>query len=95
MSMSTYVKGYRSPDDAEHQKHLKVLRVCQEVGVSLPEETSDYFGGIKPEYIDPDSTLEVKIPVHEVVPCPGSEGYEIILSEIPQGVHKIRFEHSW
>jgi hypothetical protein len=32
MSMSTYVKGYRSPDDAEHQKHLKVLKVCREVG---------------------------------------------------------------
>lgn len=93
--MSTYVYGYRSPDDAEHQKHLKVLKVCREVGVSLPEETSDYFGGIEPEYIDSDSTLKVNIPIHEVVPCPGSEGYEIFLSEIPKGVHKIRFQHSW
>ena len=93
--MSTYVYGYRSPDDAEHQKHLKVLKVCREVGVSLPDETSDYFDGIRPECIDPDSTLKVTIPVHEVIPCPGSEGYEIILSEIPQGAHKIRFQHSW
>jgi hypothetical protein len=94
MSRSIYVKGYRSPNDEKHQKHLKVLKVCREVGVSLPEETSDYFDGIRPEYIDPDSTLEVKIPVHEVVPRPGSEGYEIILSEIPQGVYKIQFEYS-
>jgi hypothetical protein len=93
--MSTYVKGYRSPDDAEHQKHLKVLRVCREVGVSLPEETSDYFDGIRPECIDPDSTLEVDIPVHPVHPYRGTEGYEVILSEIPQGVHKIRFVNSW
>jgi hypothetical protein len=60
--MSTYVYGYRSPDDDEHQKHLKVLRVCREVGVSLPDETSDYFDGVKPEYIDPDCTLKVRIP---------------------------------
>ena len=93
--MSTYVKGYRSPDDAEHQKHLKVLQVCREVGVSLPEETSDYFDGIKPEYIDPDSTLEVDILVHNVHPDSDTVGYEVILSEIPQGVHKIRFANSW
>ena len=95
MSMSTYVKGYRSPDDADHQKHLKVLRVCREVGVSLPEETSDYFEGVTPEYIDPDSTLEVDIPVHSVLPDSDTVGYEVILSEIPQGVHKIRFANSW
>ena len=95
MSMRTIVKGYRSPEDPEHQKHLRVLRVCKEAGVSLPEETSEYFGPYKPECIDPDSTLEVEIPFRQVHPIEGVHGYEVVVSEIPKGVHKIRFENSY
>lgn len=95
MSMQTSVKGYRSPEDPEHQKHLKVLRVCREVGVSLPEETAEYFGPYKPEYIDPDCTLEIEVPFRQVYPTEGVQGYEVIVSDIPMGVHKIRFENSY
>ena len=95
MGMSTTVSGYRSPEDSEHQKHVKVLQFCKEMGVSLPQETAEYFGDdIKIEYIDPDDLLEVEIPFHKVDVDAGYN-YEVILSEIPKGINKIRFSNSW
>ena len=93
--MCTTVNGYRSPEDSEHQKHVKVLQFCKEVGVSLPQETAEYFGDdIRIEYIDPDDLLIVEIPFHKVDVDDGYN-YEVILSEIPEGVNKIRFSNSW
>lgn len=63
--------------------------------MSLPEETALYFDHRNPQNLDPDDVLEVKIPVQKVYPYDGAEGYEVVLSEIPQGVHKIRFTNSW
>jgi hypothetical protein len=91
MSVSIWVKGFRSPLDLEHQKHVKVLNFCKEMGVSLPPETDKYFGDdIRIECIDPDDLLEVEIPFHEVSTKYGYK-YEVILGEIPDGVHKIGF----
>jgi hypothetical protein len=91
MSLSISVKGFRSPLDQEHQKHIKVLQFCKEMKVSLPEETAKYFGDdIRIECIDPDDLLEVEIPFYEVSTEYGRK-YEVILGEIPDGVHKIGF----
>ncbi len=61
------------------------------MGVSLPPETDNYFGDdIAIDSIDPDDLLEVEIPFHEVSAEYGYK-YEVILGEIPDGVHKIGF----
>lgn len=95
MPVSISVKGFRSPLDLEHQKHIKVLQFCKEMEVSLPEETAEYFGDdIRIDCIDPDDLLVVEIPFHEVS-NENSYKYEVILGEIPDGVHKIGFILDW
>ena len=91
MSASISVQGFRSPLDLEHQKHIKVLQFCKEMKVSLPEETAKYFGDdISMDCIDPDDLLVVKIPFH-TERGKYSYKYEVILGEIPDGIHKIGF----
>ena len=95
MSMSTYIKGFISPEDETYKKHSNVLIACYEAGISmLPEETASYFGTDFPEKCYLEEKLETRIPVHKYS-GDDTEGYEIIVSEIPKGVHKIRFANSW
>lgn len=95
MGMSTHVTGFVSPENENYKKHSKVLIACIEAGISeLPKETAEYFGSKYPEKYLLEEKLEVKIPTSEW----GNEysfGFEIIVSEIPDGVHKIRFANSW
>jgi len=95
MGMSTYVTGFVSPENENYKKHAKVLIACIEAGISeLPKETAEYFGSKYCEKYLLEEKLIVEIPKHEY--CnESSEGYEIIVSEIPDGVHKIRFANSW
>lgn len=90
--MSTHVVGFISDDNPTYQKHLKVLKICREANVSLPIETKNYFGGDW-ENVE-EEKLEQEIPKHEWS-NDMSEGFEIIISEIPQGVSKIRFYNSY
>ena len=95
MSMSTSVIGFVSPENDKYQKHAKVLNACIEAGVSeLPKETAEYFGSKYPEKYLLEEKLEIEIIQHEYhgnAAC----GFEIYVSEIPEGVHKIRFVNSW
>lgn len=95
MSMSTSVIGFVSPDDPTYQKHLKVLMACIEADIeALPKETADYFGYDYPEECAAEEKLLISIPIKEWGD-ENSEGYELIVSDIPEGVHKIRFANSW
>ena len=60
----------------------------------LPEETADYFGSEWPELNKLEEKLEVDIPYHNYSKNM-TEGFEIIVSEIPNGVFKIRFTNTW
>ena len=93
--MSTYVKGYVSENDATYKKHAKVLIACAEAGIKeMPKETAEYFGGKYPEKCFLEEKLEIEIPLHEYnEDC--QDGFEVIVSEIPQGVYKIRFVNSY
>ena len=96
MGISTHVKGFISQEDSEYIKHSKVLKACIEAKVSnLPKETAEYFGGDYPEEYLLEEKLEVNIPKYHWTDGFYSSGYEIIVSEIPKGVHKIRFTNSW
>jgi hypothetical protein len=95
MGMTTRIKGFVSPENEDYKKHSKVLIACMEAGISeLPKETAEYFGSSSPEEYLLEEKLQTKIPTHpyneDMV-----EGFEIIVSEIPKGVHKIRFTNSW
>ena len=95
MSMSTYVKGFISDNDKTYQKHAKVLIACLNADIAeLPVETADYFGSKYPEKYLLEDKLEIKIPFHKYE-SEMQEGFEIIVSEIPEGVYKIRFVNSY
>jgi hypothetical protein len=101
MGMSTYIIGFVSPENENYhsmggyKKHSKVLIACIEAGISeLPKETAEYFGSKYPEKYLLEEKLEIKIPKHKYSEDM-KEGFEIIISEIPDGVHKIRFVNSW
>lgn len=95
MGMSTHVVAFTSPDNAEYQKHAKVLKVCLEAGLKqLPPETAEYFGDSYVHESKLDEKLETKILAHEFS---GDmvEGYEVYIKDIPAGVEKIRFYNSY
>lgn len=95
MGMSTQIVGFVSEDNETYKKHSKVLIACSEAGIDeLPKETATYFGSKYPELYLLEAKLEVKIPKHDYSEDM-IEGFEIIVSEIPKGVHKIRFTNSW
>ena len=95
MSMSTHVVAFVSDEDKTYNKHAAVLRACSDAGVSeLPKETAEYFGEPYPELYLLEERLTVDCPTHEYR-TDYSNGFEIIVSEIPEGVHKIRFENSY
>ena len=95
MGMSTRVVGFISPNNETYKKHAKVLEACIEAGIEkLPKETAEYFGDNYPEKYLLEGKLQVDVPKHEYS-ADMTEGFEIIVSEIPKGVHKIRFTNSW
>jgi len=95
MSATYTVKGYRSAENPNYQKHLRILRVCKEEQVSLPEETAAYFDHYSVDSLDPEEVLSFEIPFQEVNPSEGSRGWEVFLDRLPPGTEKIRFEISW
>lgn len=93
--MSTNVKGFVSPENEIYKKHEKVLIACYEAGIKyLPKETAEYFGSEFPEKYLLEEKLETNIPTHKYN-ADMTSGYEIIVSEIPADVYKIRFTNSW
>jgi hypothetical protein len=95
MSVTTSVRGFVSPENDKYKKHAKVLIACIEAGVSeLPKETAEYFGSKYPEKYLLEEKLEIKIPMQEYIGN-AERRFEIYISEIPEGVHKIRFVNSW
>ena len=95
MAMVSFVTAFISPENDEYKKHARVLRACIEADIAeLPKETANYFNSKYPETHLFEEKLEIKIPVHDYRDDM-SEGFEIIISEIPKGVYKIRFTNSW
>lgn len=98
--MSTHITAFIPDDDPEYQKHKKILLMCNELKVSLPRETSDYFN-VKDLYPDLE-LLEEKLSVklvkgihYEEYGKDMEEGFEIDLTKLPKEVTKIRFFNSY
>lgn len=93
--MSTNVMGFVSPENEMYKKQCKVLMACIDAGIKeLPAETAKYFGSKTPyeELIEEKLQINLKLNPWS---CEYGSGYEIIVSEIPEGVDKIRFYNSW
>ncbi len=96
MGMSTSIIGFVSSENETYKKHCKVLRACIDANINkLPEETAEYFGVNFPDKYLFEDKLEVKIPHSEWDDGDTSQGYEIKVSEIPEGVEIIRFFNSY
>lgn len=95
MGMSTYITGFVSPENETYKKHSKVLLACLDADIEkLPKETAEYFGSGYPEKYLLEEKLSIQIPKHKY--CEDmTQGFEIIVSEIPEGTYKIRFTNSW
>lgn len=95
MSMYTDVIAFRSDKDKTYQKHKKVLLACLRADIEkLPKETAEYFDCEYPDKELLQEALTVEIPLHDYSEDM-EEGYEILVSEIPEGVYKIRFYNSY
>lgn len=94
MGLSTYIVAFVSPEDQTYKNHANVLKACHDAGVSLPKETAEYFGQEEPEKYLLDEKLEIEIPFTQW-DCDDQKGYQILVKDIPEGVHKIRFYNSW
>lgn len=99
MGMSTNVLGLRDPNDPKHKAMLEVLQACRKAKTSLPKEVNAYFSGDDYESIadiDPDAAIEVGLDkILKEWKGNESEGYELRVSDLPQGVKILRFYNSW
>ena len=90
MGMSTYIKLLKDGNSPDHQAKVAVLSTCLSAGVTIPEEISDYFDGGQ----DEDFPLEISFKARRWEQY-DSEGYEIDINDLPDGVKTIRFYNSW
>lgn len=92
--MSTRIEAFVPDTDKEYQKHKQVYDVCTKADVSLPKETEEYFKGCD----EPEQKLQVELVKGQHYIIYGrdmEEGFEVELSQLPEGVTKIRFINSW
>lgn len=95
MSMRTYITGFVSPDGKTYKKHLKVLMACIEADIDeLPKETAEYFGSKYPDEELIEGRLEVELD-YEEWSNESSQGFELLVSKIPEGTYKIRFANCY
>lgn len=93
--MSTTVTAFIPPSDPTYLKHKKVLEACLEADIQeLPKETATYFGSEYPDKSMLEEKLKINLKKH-AWSDESSEGYEIYIKDIPEGVEKIQFYNSW
>jgi len=93
MSMSTSVVGFRPPDE-KWRKMKAVYDACNIAGVAPPEEVNDFFEWDTPD----DDGVTVTLHNHAAVTEyheEESNGLQVDLTKLPNGVTIIRFVNSW
>lgn len=92
MGMSTFVVGYR-PADEIWNKMKKVWDACEDLGVPPPSEVENYFDGEAP---GDKPGMEIDLgDASKEWSNDYSQGYEIDVTKLPEGVRYIRFKNSW
>jgi len=91
MSMSTYVIGFRPPDE-EWKKKEKAFNACMEANVEVPDELRDFFGGDYPD----EAGVEVDVKeATEEYHDESRSGFQVDLQKLPKGIKYLRFVNSW
>lgn len=91
MSMSSNVFGIRLPN-AKWKEMKSIWDACNKAGVTIPKEVEQFF-----DYEEPDPS-GVVIPLEDIAQKFSAEmqdGFEIKLSELPDGIEVIRFVNSY
>ena len=98
MGMSSSIQAFIPDTDATYQKHRKVLLVCLGAKVSLPKETAEYFGSEEPYEDLLDEKLEIKLirnKHYKDYSADMTDGFEVDLTKLPEGVTTLRFTNSY
>lgn len=93
MSMSTYVIGFKPPDE-KWKAMKKVWDACQAADIDTPKDVEEYFDGDEPD----DAGVVVELRKHACCKEYGAEmqsGYEIDVTKLPKDVTIIRFVNSY
>lgn len=92
MGMSTTAVGFR-PADEKWIKMKAVWEQCESLGVSIPAEVCDFFGG-EPPRDKPGVEVDLGDSCSEYND-ESSQGFEIDISKLPANVQFIRVYNSW
>ena len=82
----------RDRHSSTYQRYLPILMACKNADIDPPPEVNDYFGGDGVD-CDPEYPLEIEFQ-SKAWKDDYNEGFEIDLSELPDGVKTIRFYSS-
>ena len=87
MGMSTSAVGFK-PADEKWNSMKAVWEACEKAGTAIPEEVEDYFEGEPPED-KPGMEVDLGDSCQEWQ-GESSDGYEIDITKLPEGVRFIR-----
>lgn len=92
MGMSTYVLGFREPDE-EWKKMKEVYDVCVKNKIEPPKEVHEFFNWEPPK----DEGIEVDMSkmCEHYSPHECAEGYKIKISDLPKHITYICFVNSY
>ena len=101
MSMSMHLEFFRSPDDDELASKLDAAYACIKAGVPLPEELREYLEPVLVDGLPSDRQKAIDAMIHLGPGRDGekrfewasgmSNGFEVVLADLPEGTTKIRF----
>lgn len=89
MGMSTRVVGFCPPDE-KWQQMKAIWDACEQAGMSIPHEVEKFFNWETPD----EAGIEIELEPLEYA-TESREGYDIILSTLPEAIDRIRFYNSW
>ena len=91
--MTTYVEGFRTPD--EEWKTMKtVYDICVKAKVSIPDEVMDFFQG-QPPSLEDEARIDISMAEKKRTDNVAQDVYEVNVSKLPKGVKIIRFINSY
>lgn len=94
MSMSTYVYGFRPPDQ-RWKKMKAIYDSCMEEGIDVPDAVDEFFEDDIPDDSGVKVWLSNKSDCCTEYSNDGESGYEIDLNKLPKDIKIIRFVNSW
>ena len=96
MGMSSHVIGVRDLDGA-FAKMMAAKVACEAAGIPYPKELEEYFKypGEDEDYLRREmESIDITVAVTEY-DRDATDGFEVDLSKLPEGVKSIRFENSY